>query len=72
MRIWEHKKLIDAFQHNNIPMDKYDWYIDLCYYGGCPHGGFGIGFERLLMWLTMQESVKDCCLYPRYMGRVYP
>lgn len=72
MRIWDYDQLVQAFIDNGIPMDNYKWYIDQRKFGTQPHGGFGMGLERLVMWLTMQHSVKECCLYPRYIGRVQP
>lgn len=72
MRITDLKTLEDGFKAHNLDTERYSWYIDQRRYGTCPHGGFGFGTERFLMWLTMQDNVKDCCLYPRYMGRIQP
>jgi len=72
MRITDYDTLVEGFKKNKINTSMYDWYIDQRKYGSCPHGGFGFGTERFLMWLTMQDNVKDCCLYPRYMGRIKP
>ena len=45
------------------------WYTqDLRRYGGAPHGGFGIGMERLLSWLTHTENVRDLVAFPRVKG----
>ena len=48
-------------------MDKkgYEWYLDLRRYGGCKHAGFGIGFERMIMYLTGMENIRDVLPYPR-------
>ena len=50
-----------------LQMDKkgYEWYLDLRRYGGCKHAGFGIGFERMIMYLTGMENIRDVLPYPR-------
>ena len=49
-------------------MDAYDWYLDLRKYGSVPHGGFGLGFERLIMYATGLENVRDVIPVPRATG----
>ena len=43
----------------------YEWYLDTRRYGGCPHAGFGLGFDRLLMFITGMENIRDVEIYPR-------
>ena len=50
----------------------YDWYLDLRNYGSVPHGGFGLGIERLLRWITNAEDIKDTVPFPRTLSRVTP
>lgn len=50
----------------------YDWYLDLRKYGSVPHGGFGLGIERLMRWITNAGDIKDTVLFPRTMSRVTP
>jgi len=52
---------------DELKMDKagYEWYLDLRRYGGCKHAGFGIGFERMIMYLTGMENIRDVLPYPR-------
>ena len=50
----------------------YEWYLDLRRYGSVPHGGFGLGIERLVRWITNAEDIKDTVLFPRTMSRVEP
>lgn len=52
--------------------DSYQWYLDLRRYGSVPHGGFGLGIERLMRWITDVEDIKDTVLFPRTMSRAYP
>jgi asparaginyl-tRNA synthetase len=53
-------------------MDSYSWYLDLRKYGSVPHGGFGIGIERLVRWIINLEDIKECVLFPRTMARLNP
>ncbi|KAL8845706.1 MAG: hypothetical protein Q9221_009144 [Calogaya cf. arnoldii] len=46
-----------------------DWYLDLRRFGGVPHGGFGLGFDRLLCYLTGMRNIKDVVPWPRFHGR---
>ena len=50
----------------------YDWYLDLRNYGSVPHGGFGLGIERLMRWITNVEDIKDTVPFPRTISRVRP
>lgn len=50
----------------------YEWYLDLRRFGSVPHGGFGLGIERLVRWITDVEDIKDTVLFPRTMTRVEP
>ena len=45
-----------------------NWYLNLRRYGGCVHSGFGMGFERLIMYLTGMENIRDVIPYPRTPG----
>ena len=52
----------------NMEKDNLDWYLKLRQYGGCVHSGFGMGFERLIMYLTGIENIRDVIPYPRTPG----
>ncbi|MCK5825918.1 MAG: asparagine--tRNA ligase [Desulfuromusa sp.] len=51
-----------------ITDDEMDWYLDIRRWGSCPHAGFGLGFERLLMYLTGMENIRDVIPFPRTPG----
>ncbi len=51
-----------------LNVDDYSWYLDLRRYGGARHGGFGLGFERLIMYLTGISNIRDVLLFPRTVG----
>ena len=57
-------------KESGLPMEKYQWYLDLRRYGGCKHAGFGIGFERLMMYLTGIENIRDVEPFPRTYGNM--
>ena len=46
-------------------MDNYEWYLELRKYGSVPHSGFGLGFERMLMYVTDIENIRDVLPFPR-------
>ncbi|MYV05076.1 asparagine--tRNA ligase [Furfurilactobacillus milii] len=50
----------------------YDWYLDLRKYGSVPHSGFGLGLERFLTWITLQDHLRETIPFPRMINRIYP
>ena len=50
--------------------EEYSWYVDLRRYGSAPHGGFGMGFERLVSWVSGIENVRECIAMPRWAKRM--
>lgn len=59
-------------KNEGLNLDSYSWYLDLRRYGSVPHGGFGMGIERLLRWIINLEDIKECVLFPRTMARLNP
>ena len=55
-----------------LPRESFEWYLDLRRYGTVPHGGFGMGIERLVAWLCGLEHVRETIPYPRMLYRLYP
>ena len=61
----DYNKLVNRMKDMNMSDEGLDWYINLRKYGGCIHSGFGMGFERLLIYLTGVENIRDVIPYPR-------
>ena len=64
----DYDKLVARMDELGMDKDELDWYINLRKYGGCVHSGFGMGFERLLIYLTGVENIRDVIPYPRTPG----
>ena len=60
--------LVNKMNELGVPTDGMDWYLNLRKYGGCVHSGFGMGFERLLIYLTGVENIRDVIPFPRTPG----
>ena len=58
-------KLMGEIERRHIPMKDMWWYLDTRKYGTCPHGGFGLGFERLLLFVTGMQNIRDVIPFPR-------
>ena len=58
-------KLVSRMKEMGVPSEGMEWYLNLRKFGGCPHSGFGMGFERLLIYLTGVENIRDVIPYPR-------
>lgn len=61
-------KLVEQMQHHGVPQDDLEWYLDLRRFGSTPHAGFGLGFERLIQWLTGTHHIRDVIAFPRVAG----
>jgi len=65
-------KLMKRIEEENMNPDDYKWYLDLRRYGSVPHSGFGLGIERMVMWICGLEHIRDAIPFPRFRGRIYP
>jgi asparaginyl-tRNA synthetase len=72
MRISDLQELLAGYKREGIPMEPYYWFTDQRKYGTTEHGGYGLGVERFLAWLLARYTVRECSLYPRWMGRATP
>ena len=61
-------KLVKRMEELNMPKEGMQWYLNLRRFGGCVHSGFGMGFERLLIYLTGVDNIRDVIPYPRTPG----
>ena len=57
--------LINRMKDLDMPLENYEWYLDLRKYGSCVHSGFGLGFERAIMYLTGMQNIRDVIPFPR-------
>ena len=64
----DYDKLIERMKEMGVPEEGLEWYLNLRKYGGCVHSGFGMGFERLLIYLTGVENIRDVIPFPRTPG----
>ena len=64
--------LIDAIHHHQLPMQAFEWYLDLRRFGSVPHSGFGLGLERIITWVCKLPHVREAIPFPRYVGNLFP
>ncbi len=64
--------LLERIQEHDLPKEAFEWYLDLRRYGSVPHGGFGLGLERMVGWIAGVEHVRECIPYPRTIYRIEP
>jgi len=64
--------LISKIKEHNLPMEAFEWYLDVRKYGSFPHAGFGLGIERTVSWLCGLHHVRETIPFPRLMGRLSP
>jgi len=64
--------LTDKINEHQLPMEAFEWYLDLRRYGTVPHAGFGLGLERLVTWLCKLPHVRESIPFPRMYGRLLP
>lgn len=66
------EKLQARILEHELPLEHFQWYLDLRRYGSVPHGGFGLGLERCVGWIAGVEHVRECIPFPRTMYRMEP
>jgi asparaginyl-tRNA synthetase len=63
-----HEVLVQRMVAAGIAPESLPWYLDIRRWGSCPHAGFGLGFERFLMYVTGMENIRDVIAFPRTPG----
>ncbi len=71
-RTWSEEEILERIDEEGTPRDPYEFYIDIRRYGGVPHGGFGLGVDRLCTWLSGAEHIREAIPFPRDSRRVTP
>ena len=71
-RIHDYDLLKSRIEAHGLPEEAFAWYLDLRRYGSVPHSGFGLGFERLLAWVTGVHHLREVIPFPRLLTRMYP
>ena len=61
----DYDKLLTEIDNRGMKREVYDWYLDTRKYGTCPHGGFGLGFERLILFVTGMQNIRDVIPFAR-------
>ena len=66
------EELVQRIKEHNLPMEAFEWYIDLRRFGSVPHAGFGLGLERFVSWICGLQHVRETIPFPRMYGRLFP
>jgi len=64
--------LIEKINEHGLPMEAFEWYLDLRRFGSVPHSGFGLGLERFVSWVCKIQHIRETIPFPRYYGRITP
>ena len=71
-RIHDHDLLLRRLQEHDLPLEAFQWYLDVRKYGTFPHSGFGMGLERFIAWVTGLKHLRETIPYPRMLYKIYP
>ncbi len=66
------ERLVERIREHQLPMEAFEWYLDLRRYGTVPHSGFGMGIERTLTWICGIEHLRETIPFPRMLNRLRP
>jgi asparaginyl-tRNA synthetase len=68
----DYDALLTRIKEHNLPVEAFEWYLDLRKYGSVPHAGFGLGVERTVAWICGIEHVRETIPFPRTISRIWP
>jgi asparaginyl-tRNA synthetase len=71
-RLDDYELLLARIKEHDLPQQAFEWYLDLRRFGSVPHGGFGMGIERVVSWICGLEHLREAIPYPRMLYRIYP
>src|SRR6476620_2342053 len=71
-RIHDHALLLQRIREHKLPVEKFQWYLDIRKYGTFPHSGFGMGIERFVAWMSGVPHLRETIPYPRMLYKIYP
>ena len=71
-RIHDHDLLLERLRAHGLPLEAFQWYLDVRKYGTSPHAGFGMGLERFVAWMGKLEHLRETIPYPRLLYKIYP
>jgi len=63
-------RLLASIETQRVDKKSLEWYVDLRRFGTFPHGGFGMGIERFISWITGLDNIRDCTTFPRWSGNI--
>jgi asparaginyl-tRNA synthetase len=71
-RVHDHDLLLRRIREHGLPVESFQWYLDIRKYGTVPHSGFGMGIERCVTWICGISHLREAIPYPRQIHRLYP
>jgi asparaginyl-tRNA synthetase len=71
-RIHDHDFLLQRIKDHELPVEAFQWYLDVRKFGSCPHAGFGMGLERFVAWMCKLDHLRETIPYPRMLYKIYP
>jgi len=71
-RIHDHDLLLSRIKEHELPIEAFQWYLDVRRFGSFPHSGFGMGLERFVAWMCGVKHLRETIPYPRMLNKIYP